>query len=267
MRNLLLKNFFLKQLLLKLFFLFLTPVLRADSDDYFAELFGKDTVEELKEQGEIFRLFSNNNLPSLLPDIKDKDEVLRRIKEVKPTVGVEVLLYYDSAKYNIVPRQINMLDVYNRMRSVSTLKGVRFFSDSNQKTYTLFKEAYVINENNMKIPDPLVMEMPRYSKINVFFTDPFLGSYKGNVEYWMADNYLLMYLENTTYIWWLFLPVVEPRNTAILYSIYPYENKLVFYAFQWAKAFNLFGVVTARKDDMHERIVTIYNWLLRGINK
>ncbi|HUZ17906.1 MAG TPA: DUF6675 family protein, partial [Spirochaetia bacterium] len=113
-----------------------------------------EQVREVLSTGETTRFFEANQQPLLVPRSALKDSLAKDFQNHDHTVGVEALFV---AKADGTAPDDQLLKWYNILRSVSTMKGIQYYSVTHHRTRVLFLDSYVIDNasDQRQLPDPL----------------------------------------------------------------------------------------------------------------
>ena len=225
-----------------------------------------DLVALLKERnGEIINLFSDYQeiqyAPAAITEaIKDAQE-----EGFQSTVGVEGLFYYpvsdNSQFFKGTPSQ-QYLAIYNILRSISSMKGIEYYSASRQRWRTFYLDSYVIPSADAEqpLPDPLVASIPQESLLYIFQHDSSFGRNRYRAHYRYNDNSFLVSIHNLTTMRYLIFPMVRPSNMRILISILPTEEGLLYYGLCMVDVPNLFGFEERVSNSFSNRVRALYRW-------
>jgi hypothetical protein len=224
-------------------------------------------LEELQKSGELKSIFDDKVILRYFPDIKLREKMIKEIKQLKPIFGVEVLLTYkkDGKSFS---QEKEMLALYNILRSIRTLKGIQYYSDSRGRMRIMFHDAYLVDspETKNKIPDRLVSIIPAYSTLFIYQNDSSFGENIFETVYYSENGYFLMKMENLTKIWYGIVPLIDPHNLNYIIFIFPQGDTILFYSVVCVNAFNLFGIAESKTASFYNRIKALYNWFCSRLN-
>lgn len=224
-------------------------------------LFNHQTAAALVSQGELSNIFHDDIALKYVPNVDMKRWIINAIKKIQPMIGVEVLLIY-KIKTGNADSEEGLLSIYNTLRSISTLKGIEYYSASRKRMRVLFHDAYVIDTPNKKnkLPDPIVNSIPPLSSIYVYQDDSSFGENIYKVLYHFEDNYFLMEMHNLTQIWYGIIPIIDPQKLKYIIFVYPCSDYLIFYSVICVNAFNFLGIADQKSASFYNRIKALYNW-------
>lgn len=184
------------------------------------------------------------------------------LEDLQPRVGIEILLSIpvNDAAFTAEGR----LEIYNILRSISTMEGIEYYSASRDTMRTFYHESYAIADpdNRDRIADPLVNRIPANDTVYAFQED---GSFGRNVQalnYQAVDGRFLVSMENQTTMVYRVVPLVSPGNlrTFLLVEPDPDSGTLVFYGNLGVRVPALFGMQDRARDSFYNRIVALHDW-------
>ncbi len=238
----------------------------AFSNPYLEELLGNEIFSGLMANGEVTHTIWENDDLTLLPNLDLEEEIRAEVAELKPTVGVEVLTIYESGSIELKSPE-NMLAIYNILRSISTMKGIEYYSASRGKMRTLFEESYVIDspESPTRMEDPLVETIPRHSKIYTFQKDLTFGENVYQADYFFSGDYFLLKNLNLTIMWYFIFPMIKEKAIVNYFIIIPAGDKLVFYGLICARTLKFLGLEKSRAASFYNRSKAIMTWFINSL--
>jgi hypothetical protein len=187
------------------------------------------------------------------------------VYHVEPTIGVELLLLFDPGIPNMLAEMQESdyhLRIYNVLRSISTLKGIEYYSASRQRMRTFFYDAYVIDspDNRETRNDPLVSSIPSNSTVYTYMKDSSLGNYVAQIRYHYHYDYFSMSIRNHTLLRRLIFPMVQPEKLNMFVLIVPQGSRLLFYGLSYVNASNIFGIADKKTASFYNRLLALFNW-------
>jgi len=229
---------------------------------------GTEVYRALAAGQELSRTFWSGEAPSLLPGLPLRESIQEEIKALRHTIGVELLIFYKRPSLQL-DTPAGSLKLYNILRSISTMRGIRYYSASRKRMRTLYEESYVVasEEDRRRLPDPLVEEIPEQSAITIYQKDLTFGENLYLAEYSRADGCLLMKTRNLTTFWYLFLPMVQPQGISTYLLVLPVEEGILFYGLTCARTLKFLGLERTREDSFYNRMRALYGWLIERIEK
>ena len=220
----------------------------------------------LVREGELsfrFNRDSEEPLLKLAPEFGTAIE--RQVRDLEPTIGVEVLFLLDA------PPQARELDanLYEIMHAIGTMEGIEYFSASRNRMRTFFHESYVIAgpDSRERIPDPAFSSVRARSTIHVFQRDSSFGENVYRLDYRTRDGALWLGMNNLTQMWYQGIrPALGPELLQRHLVIRPIGDKLLFYGVSAARPGFLFGMENRVKRSFYNRLVALHDWFIDQIS-
>lgn len=248
----------MKKNIFKLFYFLLTAFLFAEAS------ISSDVLEKIKSSGEIENVFlgADEIKLSLVPNTELSKYLLNNwTYEEKPRLTTEKLFYLDKQSAG---SELSIEKVSKILRSISTMKGVEYYSNRHKKWETLYHEAYLLDspEKKNRIPDDTE------------------GSADGKTLYCMQDDnsfgkcyYSLSYRQTETEISVCF-DNFEPLKFGPLTAAKAHNVKINLLAVDEGGYYLVYLMVQAyyprisvfenmMLDSFNSRIDSIYKWFVR----
>lgn len=224
-----------------------------------------DQAHSLLAKGSITRYFGAHEQPALIPNTSLSTGVKADISSLAYTTGVETLYL---SKEGIPSTSKTMLRWYNVLRSISTLKGVKYYDILSGKMKTLFSQSYVVDnlKDKKRVPDPLVSKLPTKSTITIMQHDSRFGSNYYRVRYRAAPDGISMTMTNLTTLSLFFIPVVSPGDMQLHLVVKPWKGHRLFYGSVEVKVATFLGLKGLVRDAFHNRIVALYGWFAKHVS-
>jgi hypothetical protein len=237
------------------------------ADSSFTSLLPPQLLAQLDREGELRSSLRGDDPPELIPEVPVKKEIQAIIRDMEFTVGTEVLSVYRHAGADFDTGE-SRLAIYNILRSVSTMKGIEYYSASRERMRTLFAESYVVSgpEGEERLPDPVAEEIPPYSKLHVLQKDLTFGENIYTTEFHYSGDTFLLTSTNLTTMTYFFLPMVKPENSVTLILLIPDGEEILFYGAVGAHTMRFLGLARSREDSFYNRLKAIYGWFTQRIN-
>lgn len=250
------------------FFLLFSALVSANSEEYFSSLVGLDKYNKILKKGEVTSVFKKGENLTLIPEINSKTELVKSIEELKPVIGVEILLLYRETGREFDSTS-GLLAVYNQLHAVSTLEGIEYYSQSRKRMRIFFHKAYAVvaqGEKKRK-DDPVAGTIIPADTLFAFLEDSTFGAYSGKVQYAFHDSYFSMDISNDSQIWYFLIPVVEPGNLKIFMAVFPYRDSILFYGFTCVNTINLFNLAESKIPSFYNRLKAMFAWFTTGMKE
>jgi hypothetical protein len=217
-------------------------------------------------EGELRNSLHGDSPPQLIPEVSARGEIESRIRELGLTVGTEVLSVYRSESVDFDSPE-SRLRIYNILLSMSTMKGIQYYSASRERMRTLFTESYVVDgpEGEKRLPDPVAREIPAYSKLYMLQEDLTFGENIYAAQFRYSGDYFLLDSTNLTTMHYFFFPMVRPENSVTLILLIPVGEELLFYGAIGAHTMRLLGMARSREDSFYNRLKAIHGWFAQRV--
>ena len=250
----------------------LTTVTHTSAIESLQGLLGENLYSRLESRESLRHTFKTEEPLELFPSLPIKAKIITEIARLKPTVGVEYLLMYNPAivkNRNEEPDDLNHLRIYNILRSVSTLKGIEYFSASRGRMRTFFYDAYAIESPKDRRPlsDPLVKEIPINSKLFAFLKDSSLGDYVAEVDYHYHYDYFSMHIRNLTTLWRFIFPILKPGELNMMVIIVPFKGEYLLYGLAYVNAEKMPGLAESKTASFYNRLKAFFSWFQTNLER
>jgi hypothetical protein len=224
--------------------------------------FSAAECDALLRGGEITRLQEKDFASLLLPDKELAGRLLPDFKKLNPAFLVEAL-YVIPVEKGAAQREDFRLKIYNVLHKIDTMKGLQYWSASNEKYQTMFNNAYVIaNPDSEKpLPNPRALSIPAYDKIYVYQDDARFGenTYETVYRYYREGRFRVS-MKNLTRLFYGFLPIVQREKLLLDMVIFSGEDYIIFYGCIGADVFSVFGMQDRLLPSFSNRIRALFSW-------
>jgi len=209
-----------------------------------------------------FRAIPEKTRPALVPTLDLRDAFCAEVAAFGANYAGEML--------RIIPAKgATLLDLANAAASISTLKGIPYWSVTRQKTWTLFAESYTVQspQNPVRVPDPVFDAVPRETRFYSLQEDTTFGRNVYEATFRGGRDYLWTRTENVTPISFLLVPII-PQGGFLTHTILvPADDGLIYYSVAMMRGF-LPGVnKQSRLDSLKNRLVAMADWLQERLSK
>ncbi|HUX12771.1 MAG TPA: DUF6675 family protein [Spirochaetia bacterium] len=223
---------------------------------------------QLAETGKIVNTYANSLQTRLAPDFAGLDAVRNDLSQIHVVYGIEALYRVPvPAVIGSSPEKFQIL--YNIARSISTLKGIEYYSASRKRMRVFYLESYAISgpESRKAERDPLVNTIPAKSTVYAFQEDSSFGSYVMQIDYSAGSNlfspdYVLMSLHNLTKMNYSIFPIIDLKHFHMNLAIILREDALYIYGNSGIDTFS-FGFL---KDHINQsfanRLTAVSDWFV-----
>ena len=223
-----------------------------------------DTKQELVEyQGRFSDL-------RLLPRHPLAERILTATNLRKGQTLVEVLTHIRLTEQD--QANLNQLELYNLLRSVSSMQGIEYYSLSYGRMRELFKTSYAVTDVKAKTAtaDPLVTEIPKEDEILIMQEDSSFGQniYRAAYIVSQTDDAILLDIVNETTLRFNMLTIFEPNDLFTSMLIVPDgQGSLLFYGLIAAKVPPIPFVKTHFQESLTNRLLALRNWFKASLEK
>lgn len=232
------------------------------------DLVGPAEWDALSSGEKIARAIEPGGAPGLLPRVAAAEAVLRELEGLELTVGAETLLLIDTPRADLRSPQ-GMLWLYNRLRAVSGMEGLEYWSASRKRMRTLFTDSYAVDspEGGRRLPDPLVGQVPAESRIFVYQKDLSFGENVHRVDYRFDGGSVQMTMRNLETIRYLGIPLIRPLESVSVLLAIPEGDRVLLYALSGTRTARFLGLERSKKDSLFNRLVAIAGWCEEALSR
>ncbi len=156
-----------------------------------------------------------------------------------------------------------LLHIYNTLRAISTLSGVRYHSGHYDRERVLFDDVYAMDSprSRNRIDDPLVTRVPRESSFPVHLVDANFGSSYFEATYYGAGDAVSFGLRNTQSLTYI-IPVIRSERLRFQLLAIPLEEELLLYGAVGVEAGRLIRRQVHLPSAFRRRIETLADWFI-----
>ncbi|MFP4301119.1 MAG: DUF6675 family protein [Spirochaetaceae bacterium] len=206
---------------------------------------------------------------TLAPDTRFTDTLSEQIADLDPRLGIEARFYLPVPP-EILEQSDFELELYNILRSVSTMEGIEYYSASRDRMRTFYHDSYAVSgpEGDDRVSDPLVSRIPREERVYVFQRDSSFGKNVQQLDYTHIEGNFLIRMENLTTMFYNgFIPLVGDGNLLTYLIVEPQEEGIVFYGHLAVKVGALFGMEDRARNSFYNRIKALYDWFTQRMEE
>lgn len=261
-------------ILLTLMMLAVLP-LYADSDllsfDELSSFLSGDDKATLLNEGELTRFHFATFDPLLLPAVSVSDDLRMKTLEADLNMGIEGLFLYkgfDIDAYNANPEKVK-LELYNILRSVSSLEGTQYYSASRGEMRDLFVESWMISDlksTKKKLDDPIVSSIPARDSILIHQKDKSFGKHESEMEFIYDSPVIWSVIINQTPMFYKgIFKVINPELMQIHLLAIPTDQGLLFYGITAADTVNIKAFREKANNSFYNRVKALYAWYISSL--
>ena len=159
-----------------------------------------------------------------------------------------------------------LLQLYNRLRAVSTLSGVVYRSGRTGEDRVLFDDVYAIDSLRARnrLPDPLVTRIPAESRFYLHLVDANFGSSYFEASYFGAADAISFGMRNAQSLT-LVVPVIRADRLRFHLVVVPLEDALLLYGMVGVEAGALIRRTVHLPSAFRNRIETLADWFMGNL--
>jgi hypothetical protein len=223
--------------------------------------FSQEESAALRARGEITRFQGKNFSSLLLPDKPLAASLISDMKSLGASVFVEAL-YVVPVEKDLAGAEAFGLNIYNTLYKIDTMKGLQYWSASNQRMQTMFNDAYIIEnpKSEKPLPNPTARFIPDQNTIYVYQDDARFGKNTYEAVYRHNDGRLWVSMKNLTRMYYGIFPMVSPEKLRLDMIILPGDDYLVFYSCIGADVFTFFGLEERALPSFSNRLAALFSW-------
>ncbi|MBU0927657.1 MAG: hypothetical protein KKA67_07900, partial [Spirochaetes bacterium] len=180
-----------------------------------------------------------------------------------PDVVVEALFFLPLPSSS---RPDETLAVYNALRAVGTLEGIRYYSASRGKMRVLYERSSLIAgpDDDTPVRDSARASLPGAPEIlYARQVDTTFGDNRYRIALWAGEDFVAQSSANLTRFSLGPLPVAAPGDVNVRLLVISADEGLVFYVASSAKAAILPGVRNALEASFGNRAAAAFAWFSR----
>ncbi len=191
-------------------------------------------LSDLQTNGENIVFHDGLITPETLPETVLNNNIKKDMIEGNLTLGMEGLYLVTDlpdSYWNVEDGQ-RTLTLYNILRSVSTLEGLEYYSQTSKKMKELFQESWAMEEGNekKKLPDPLVTSVPSHDLIYIHQKDNRFSKNQYTMEYYSNGPNLAASIVNLSNLRVAgMFKVVDSGDMQIHLSVMPVQEGILIY--------------------------------------
>ncbi len=225
-------------------------------DDVLPRL-SRDDREKLKDKKELVLYTEGKTEFKYLPDTPLSDRIRRKFEGFDPNVSDEALFIMPLP----AKRDDPSLFLYNKLRAISSLSGITYFSNRKKETQILFSDVYAIDglDSKRRIPDRTYSYLPSDERVLIHLEDVNFGSGYYEVSYMTADGAMSFGMKNLTSLKYIF-PVIGKENVRFELLVVPLDDALLVYGACSVEAAGFVKSLIHLPSAFYTRIRALKDW-------
>ncbi|MGO9310247.1 MAG: DUF6675 family protein [Spirochaetia bacterium] len=242
-------------------------VLPLRAEDALAPFVGSDTLVQLRTGAAVKAGLAQDATLSLVPNVSSRDTISAEVKALAPSVGAELLRIIPGPGITM-DAPAGQLLLFNSMHSVSTMKGVTYWSVTRAQEHVLFVDSYAISspEKADRVPDPVFTEIPATHELYTFQEDSSFGRNTFLERFFAKTDHLYVKMENLSTIRFLFIPFIQPQGLVSQVVLVPAGTDVLFYGVACIRTGMPIGDKSSRVQSMENRLVALAGWLEKRLS-
>lgn len=229
-----------------------------------------ESRQKLEKGEQLLHYFYKADEIQYLPEMELSKALRQKMKKLDLSIGVEILVKIKMPDYlRKMEKQKQKLHIYNQLRSVSTLKGIEYFSQRRNRMRIFFIESYHVPYNGSRnpLPDPLVKIIPPKDSIIVFQEDSSFGQGYSLLEYEKHDSCFLLSTLNLTEIKYGIIKICDPKQMSMNILVYPDQDEIYLYGLSGVKTMSFLGIERLAEEKFYNRLNALQSWFVKNIRK
>ena len=218
--------------------------------------------EELDKNG-IMSTFSQQENLYLASKINKELVQIKNTNNTIPIYGSEIL--------RIIPspfQTCNWVHLYNNLRAISSMKDLKYFSQSREPHRLLYKRSHIIHSPNDLTPknDPIVSNVPEWDKLYILQEDLTFGNNIYQADYFFDGYSISLHVTNLNTMWWLIFPLIAKEHFQIIITAIPTNIGILFYGVATINALDVPTMREKGQTSLSNRLNALENWLNQRIH-
>ncbi len=197
---------------------------------------------------------------TLIPQGSFSSTIERTMRSHGPNLGIEALFVVPGTSPDTW--RDNRLEIYNTLRSPSTMAGIEYYSASRGRMRVFYLESHAVAgpESRERVPDPVLGSIPAQDTTWIFQRDSSFGRNIQQVTLSASEDGILMEIENLTRMYYNMVPIVGPGQLKTVILVFPGEDGLSFYGNLGVRVPSAFGFEERVRDSFSNRTIALYRW-------
>jgi hypothetical protein len=190
------------------------------------------------------------------------------MKKISPSVIVEDITIIKKPDSWVKGKwtQEETVKLLNAITSISTLRGLQYYSSSRKKMRTFYESSVVIKNLDTKTesPDPVFdtkKRPPDFFMLYAMQKDLSFGENIYSYKYYVKDDFIYFVQENETAMKYGIIPVLQAKNLNVVVAFIDQGDAICVYIATMAKALMLPGVEGKVSSSFKNRADALFKWL------
>ena len=237
-----------------------------------SDFISKESLFLLEKDQKVVQISTGNVQALYVPNNGLQKRLVQEIiGTIHPTILVESLYFYrkpaEKMGRNWLPAE--QVQLFNSIRSISTLSGIEYYSASRKKMRTFYEYSAVIDspENKKPLSDPIVSLLPTESVLFARQKDLTFGDNLYRYDYITTEDSIVFIQTNLTTLSYGIIPLIQKENLKSLIGILDCDEGLLLYAATFAGTSMIPGVEGKIRDSFVNRTEAVYKWFEQKADK
>jgi hypothetical protein len=230
--------------------------------DPFSPLVTRASLDELRSKGQVTASIPADSRLRLVPAISSRDAIAAGVTAAQPTVGTELLTII-TGMGRPADSDEGWLTLYNALHSVSTMRGITYWSGSRKKEEVLFLQSYALDAESRRtrIPDPAFTSIPPEDDLYTFQEDGSFGRNTYREHFLFQGDHLVVRIVNISVISLFLVPIIQAGNLVTQVVLVPRGDEVLFYGVSYMNTAMPIGGRRAREESLMHRLLAVEGWL------
>jgi hypothetical protein len=160
--------------------------------------------------------------------------------------------------------------LYSRLRAISSLSGIEYFSNHFKTTRVLFSEVYEVDnlDSRQRVADRIASSLPvGEERFPIHINDVNFGSGYYEAVFWTADGALSFGFRNRTNLSYFFIPIIGEERVRFQFAAIPLreDGQLLVYGICAVEANDFIRGLIDLPSSFHTRIKALRDWFIKRI--
>ena len=224
-------------------------------------------LHALNLNGHVFRYDEEKLGPVYIPDTLNMEEIRGMTGIFSPEIMVEAL-YKVPYPDNFKAGQDEILAyLYEISHRVSTISGVKYFSERRNRYAVLFTDVYAVDGDKSRIDDPVPGSTNYSDTLGLHMKENALGRGYYRLEYSRGQGSLSIHMTNESELGFI-LTAVESGEMQIVLQLVPCNDTILIYGYSGAIVQNddFINLLLDPYFAFYRRMTAMETWLYNSLH-
>ena len=220
----------------------------------------KSEIETLIKEGRIDRYPSSHLDFKLLPELKDRNRILKDIEKTDFNTAIESVFYFTYP--SVRDKKYIIMDSFNILTDIKKLEGITYYSYSHKEERVLFSKVEIQSGQTRPLTaaEASMSSLPEKHTMTALIEDTTFGNNKYLIDYSVSDESLVMKMSNLERITLAFFPVVKKNGLIFYTAVIPAENGLIIYCNGISRTIDSDFIRNRIGISIYNRVTALFNW-------